>query len=241
MEKIFLSILIPAYNEQKKLRCTLEDVSEHLKGANYTYEVLIVDDGSKDDTALIAESCKELFTNFRLISNGANRGKGFTVKRGISEAKGEYILFMDADSSTSIKQLDKFMPFSEDFDICIASRRVKGAKVSMPLSRAILGKIFILLSKAILGIRVHDINCGFKVFRTVAAKDIFSKQVMSGWSFDAEVLFLAGKNGYSIKEIPIEWTYSDDSKVNPVKDGVDSFFGLIAIRMNDLKGIYRSA
>lgn len=240
MEKIFLSILIPAYNEQQKLRCTLEDVSEYLKGTNYTYEVLIVDDGSKDDTPIIAESCKDLFTNFRLIRNDVNRGKGFTVKRGISEAKGEYILFMDADSSTSIKQLDKFIPFDDDFDILIASRRIAGAEVTMPFSRAILGKIFILLSKAILGIRVHDINCGFKVFRTVAAKDIFSKQVMSGWSFDAEVLFLAEKNGYTIKEIPIEWKYGEDSKVHPIKDGVDSFFGLIAIKMNELKGKYKT-
>ena len=240
MEKIFLSILIPAYNEQQSLRNTLEEISKYIKDKNFISEVLIVDDGSKDDTALIAESSKDLFTNFRLISNGVNRGKGFTVKKGISEAQGEYILFMDADSSTSIEQLDKFIPFDDDFDILIASRRIAGAKASMPFSRAILGKIFILLSKAILGIKVCDINCGFKVFKTAAAKDIFSKQVMIGWSFDAEVLFLAEKNGYTIKEIPIEWKYSDDSKVNPVKDGVDSFLGLIAIRMNELKGKYKT-
>jgi len=117
---------------------------------------------------------------------------------------------------------------------------MKESMVSMPLSRAVLGKIFILLSKAILGISACDINCGFKVFKTQAAKDIFSKQVMSGWSFDAEVLFIAEKKGYNITEIPIEWTYGEDSNVHPLKDGVDSFLGLIAIRNNDFKGVYSS-
>ncbi|MBD3379113.1 MAG: glycosyltransferase [Candidatus Omnitrophica bacterium] len=238
MGDIFLSILIPAYNEEKNLRATLSEISGYLSARDLSCEVLIVDDGSSDSTFEIASSCKELFREMRVLKNAENKGKGFSIKKGISEARGENILFMDADSSTSIEQLDRFLPLSGEHDIHIASRRVPGANVSMPLNRAVLGKIYIILASLILRIRVKDLNCGFKIFKTPVARDVFARQVMSGWSFDAEVLFIAGKRGYSIKEVPVEWTYGEHSKVRPLKDGIESFIGLLRIKMNDLSGKY---
>jgi dolichyl-phosphate beta-glucosyltransferase len=239
-EKVYLSIIIPAYNEEENIAFTLSRVAEYLKGKDFSYEVTVIDDGSGDATVRKALEFKDKLNNFRVIESKPNRGKGFVLKKSMLQANGEYVMFMDADSSVSIKELDKFLPQLENgSDIYIASRRIPGASVSMPLKREVAGKVYIFLCKTILNIRVSDINCGFKMFRCDAAKNVFSRQIMYDWSYDAEILFLAEKYGYKIKEIPVEWVYKATSKVRPVRDAVNSFKSLIKIKNNDKNGEYR--
>jgi len=240
MKSTFLSVIIPAYNEEAVIKSTLEEVAEYLSANAFESETIVVDDGSKDATRDIARSCEGLFRDLRVLENPGNAGKGAAVRKGVLEARGEYILFMDADNSTSIRELEKF-PYRDNGtpDICIGSRRVPGAAVTMPARRNILGKVFIALARLVLGIRVRDINCGFKLFKREAAMDIFSRLTSNGWSFDTEVLFIARKRSHSVREIPVHWTYKGDSKVRPVRDGIISFLSLVSIAFNSLSGKYR--
>lgn len=238
-EDIYLSIVIPTYNERENIGSTLSDISEYLKDKDLRPEVIVIDDGSADDTVSKASPFKEKLDNFRLIESTPNRGKGYVIKKAVLEAKGQYVLFMDADSSVLIKELDKFLPeLGDASDIYIASRRIPGADVTMPALRDVLGRIYVILANMVLATRVKDINCGFKIFKRVAAREIFVKKVMDDWSFDAEVLFLARKFGYTVKEVPVKWVYKDTSKVRPMQDGISSFRSLLKIRGNDIRGIY---
>ncbi len=238
-EKVFLSIIIPAYNEESNISGTLSEVAEYLESRNFSCEVIVIDDGSKDATVEIARQFGGKIPNLKIIESSPNGGKGYVLKKAIFQSNGEYVMFMDADSSVSVSELDNFLPLlEEETDVYIASRRVPGAKVSMPQSREILGKVYIFFSKVLLGIEVNDINCGFKLFKGKVAKEVFSKQIMGDWSFDAEVLFIVGKYGYKIKEIPVEWIYKDTSKVRPIRDGINSFISLVKIRVNNLSGKY---
>ncbi len=238
-EKVFLSVVIPAYNEEMNISDTLGDIKGYLDGKDFTYEVIVIDDGSGDDTVMKARRFRDKLDNLNVIESRPNRGKGYVLKKAIMEARGDYILFMDADNSTSIREMDSFLPlFEKGFDIYIASRRIPGARVSMPASREVMGKVYITLARMLLGVKVSDVNCGFKVFRREAAREVFSRQTMDDWSFDAEVLHIAGKRKYSIREVPVRWVYKDTSKVRPLADALKSFKSLFAIRMKDLKGIY---
>jgi len=228
------------YNEEANIASTINELSEYLKAKDFSSEVILIDDGSKDNTVERAKESKSELKNLRVIESFPNGGKGYVIKKAVLEARGDNIMFMDADSSVSIKELDKFIPLLKDEEeIYVASRRIPGAEVTIPVIREILGRIYILISKLLLGIRVNDINCGFKIFKHEAAKKVFYRQIMNDWSFDAELLFLSGKYGYGIKEIPIKWEYKDTSKVRPLKDGVGSFMSLIKIRLNDLFGKYK--
>lgn len=237
---VFLSIIVPAYNEEKNIPFTLSRISRYLGKKDFSYEVIVVDDGSRDGTVSKVIGLRDdLGANFSVIKSFPNMGKGYVLKKGFEKAQGDFIAFMDADSSVSIQEMDKFLPLlKDDSDIYIASRKMPGSKVTMPLKRKIMGKVYIYLAKLLLGIKVRDINCGFKLFRHKAAKDVFSRQRMNDWSFDAEILHIAGKHGYSIKEVPIDWVYKDTSKVKPFRDAVNSFSSLIKIRANSLKGKY---
>ena len=237
-----LSIVIPAYNEGPHLSSTLKDIAEYLKTTSYDYEVIVVDDGSTDKTADIATSCSVLFKFFTLLKNSPNQGKGYSVKKGVLAAQGDYILFMDADNSTSIDQLEKLMPgMKHGFDVVMASRRIKGAEVatSQPIYRILLGNIYILLSKFILQSSVQDYNCGFKLYKRAAAQIIFPKLTMDNWSFDSELIFLISKFNLSAVEVPVKWVdQSKTSKVRPLQDGINSLLSLFAIRLNAIKKIY---
>jgi hypothetical protein len=152
-------------------------------------------------------------------------------------------MFMDADNSTSISELDKFLPYlKEGYDVVMASRRLRESRVTVPESamRILLGNIYILLSKIILGARVSDFNCGFKAYRRDPAMKIFSLQKMDGWSFDTELIFLINKLGMKIKEVPVKWAHKDTSKVRPLRAGIQSFLSLLKIKWNDITGIYES-
>ncbi|MCX5886462.1 MAG: glycosyltransferase family 2 protein [Proteobacteria bacterium] len=242
---IYLTIIIPVYNEAKKIRKTLKGIIDYLKKKDFPYQVLIVNDGSKDNTVEVVEKFfkEEKFDNFSILDFKENRGKGFVVKQGMLAAKGEYILFIDADSSAPIEEFDKFRAnFDKGYDIFIGTRKAKGEirATNIPLHRAILGLGFSFLARKFLATKVWDFTCGFKCYQKNAVQPIFSRQVLDGWSFDAEDLFLAQKLGFKVKEIPIRWNhYQEDTKVNALKEVFKSGWELLKIRINDLRGLYR--
>jgi dolichyl-phosphate beta-glucosyltransferase len=237
---IYLSIIIPAYNEEKNIEGTLSEIEAYLSNKDFTYEVILIDDGSVDHTVKKAHSFERRINNFRIIESRPNRGKGYVIRKAMLEADGEYILFMDADNSTSIKELDKFFSVMEDScGIYIASRRTHGSEVDVPFMRRALGYIYILFARILLGLTVSDINCGFKIYSPAACRDIFTRQIMDDWSYDAEDLFLAKKYGHKVKEFPVEWKHKDTSKVRPLRDGINSFVSLAKIRANDIRGKYK--
>ena len=240
-QDIFLTIIVPAYNEEKHIRTTLEEISGYLSKRGFPCEVIVVDDGSTDKTFENAENCSKLFAYFKILKNDTNKGKGYSVRRGVLSAKGEYVLFMDADNSTSIYEFDKFLPYlKEGYDVVIASRRLKDSDVEepQPFLRATMGLFYIVLSKVILGLRISDFNCGFKAYLGKAAKFLCEKQKMDDWSFDTELLFIAKKRGFRVKEAPVRWVHKSGSKVKPFKDGVKSFLSLMKIKLNDIRRYY---
>lgn len=230
-----LSVVIPAYNEEPNLSTTLRDIAGFLRTKDYPYEIIVVDDGSKDRTSEIAAAEARRFDSFVLLKNPANRGKGYSVKRGVLEAGGELVLFMDADNSTRIGQIDPLCDALQGgFDVAIGSRRLQGSAIDLaqPVWRRILGNTYIWLSKWLLGAKVQDVNCGFKLFKKEAAKSLFPRLTREDWTFDSELIFLISKLGLKLKEVPVRWHDIRTSKVKPLRDGVRSLWGLCKIRLN---------
>ena len=214
--KPYLSVIIPAYNEAKSLPLTLIDINKHLSAVDYSYEIIVVDDGSKDATEEVVRRFSHLMKNLRLIDNKQNHGKGWVVRQGMLEAKGEIRLFMDADNSTSIDQFSKMTPYLEQgYDVVIGSRDVKGAKMvpPQPWYKRLAGDMGNLVIQTLLLPGMWDTQCGFKAFTEEAALKIFSLMKISRWAFDVEALALAKKMGYKIKEIPVTWVNNPFSRV----------------------------
>ena len=208
MKHPFLSIVIPAYNEAKRLPLTLVDLEKHLKKVDYTYEVIVVNDGSHDETVDIVKRFALLMNNLKLLDFKKNRGKGAAVRDGMLAAHGHYRLFMDADNSTSIDQFERLMPYlSSGYDIVIASRYIEGSKMEPPQSftRRIPSRIGNLIIRTLLLPGIHDTQCGFKVFTEKATERIFGKMRVNKWGFDVEALALGKKMEYKIKEAPVLW------------------------------------
>ena len=231
-----LSVIIPAYNEEKRLAKTLNSINDYLSKQNYDSEILVVDNGSTDGTAGIVRMLEGRIKGLKLIEGSSSEGKGFAVKKGMLEAKGDYRVFTDADNSTSIDQVEKMWPeFDKGFDAVIGSRDVKGAILnpSQPwLRRVILGNGFKLYRKIIIGLwGIEDTQCGFKGFKKEAAEKIFQKSKISGWTFDVEVLILARQMGYKIKEIPINWVNDPNSKVK-IGSIIEMAIGLLKLKLN---------
>ncbi len=240
-----LTVVIPAFNEAKNIETTVNEVTSYLTRKGCDYEIIIVDDGSDDDTLDIVKRYKAINSNgnIKILENISNRGKGYAVRNGIMQAAGDYILFMDADNSTRIFELERMLPgFQDGYDIVIGSRRLKNIPgdivISQPSYRHILGEIYIYLSRLFFKIGVRDYNCGFKLFTNNVAKKIFSKQRMDDWSFDLETLFLVEKYNLKIKEMPVNWKHCEGSKVRPVLDGIKSFISIFKIKVNDMFGKY---
>jgi glycosyltransferase involved in cell wall biosynthesis len=237
-----LSIVIPAYNEEHRLPKTLDRISIYLKQNTLRAEVVVVDDGSSDSTARLAASFRDRFTNLRMLSNGRNRGKGFSVRRGMLEAQGEITLFTDADLSTPIDEADKLLAALREhgYDAAIGSRALDRSLIEIHQSavREQAGMLFNFFVRWILGIDFSDTQCGFKAFRTDRARIIFEQQRMERFGFDPEILFLANRHHLRVAEVPVRWSHDSATKVNVFADGIRMFFELLVIRWNALRGMY---
>lgn len=218
--KPYLSVLIPAYNEEKRISKTLLSIDEYLKKQSYTYEILVCDGGSTDKTHEIVKNFEKSIPNLKLELITGGHGKGFVVKGGMMRAKGEYRLFTDADNATTIDHVEKMMPyFKQGYEVVIGtrdSRDIKTAKqaVSQPFYKRFLGDMGNLLIQVLAVWGIWDTQCGFKAFSAKAAETVFPKQTIEKWGFDIEVLALAKRMGYKIALIPVYWVNDFDSKVN---------------------------
>lgn len=237
----FLSVVIPCFNEENIIDDTLRKVVGYLEAAKYPYEIIAVDDGSRDSTAAKIMSWAEKSPSLRLLENQKNRGKGFSVSRGLLEARGRYVCFTDADLSTPIEEIEKLLHWLKDFEVVIGSRSIKGSSVEVhqPMWRELMGKTFNLFVRLIAFPGIKDTQCGFKGFRNESAKEIFSRRRIDGFGFDVEALYIAKKLGYGIKEVPIKWINRFESKVNPFTHPVQMIRDILKIRIWDLKGAYK--
>jgi dolichyl-phosphate beta-glucosyltransferase len=257
----FLTVVIPAYNEGKRMPATLETVVTYLAKQEYTSEVVVIDDGSTDETRTVVRSfigqhqaaqgaVAQTSPQVRLIEND-HRGKGYTVRTGMLNGEGKYVLFTDADLATPISEVGKMIGSLEaGADIAIGTREGIGAsRQDEPFHRHLMGRVFNLLVRAVSGLRFQDTQCGFKGFRREVAQDLFSrvqlygadaKQIKGGavTGFDVEVLYLALQSGYRIDEIPVRWQYGAESKVNPVIDSARMLRDVLKVRWNAMRGIY---
>ncbi len=243
MSTPFLSIIIPAYNEEERLPKTLEQVFAFLGSQSYPAEVIVADNASQDSTYDLAmEFARQLPSNspaFQIVRE-ATRGKGAAVRRGMQAAKGEYRFMCDADLSMPITEVNRFMPpLLTEFDIAIASREAPGAiRFNEPGYRHLVGRVFNNQIRLLALPELQDTQCGFKCFRAAVAEDLFQRQTITGWSFDVELLFIARRRGYRIIEIPIPWYYNSKSKVSVVKDSFQMGIDIFKIRLNSLRGVY---
>ncbi len=238
---VFLSIIIPVYNEEKRIGASLDKLLAYLSRQNWSREIVLVDDGSRDGGIELARTRLGGNEEFQVVSYGGNRGKGYALKQGMLASRGRYVLFTDADLSTPVEELDKMLPwFEQGFDIVQGSRKMPGASVErhQPWLRENMGKVFTALSNLIVGVKVYDVTCGFKCYRGVVARDLYARQRIFDWSFDAEIIFLARRAGYSLKEVPVHWYDESGTKVNLLRDSVHSFLGLLKIRRNGWRGLY---
>lgn len=238
---MFLSIIIPAYNEEKRIGPTLESIFSYLKKKNYSWEIIVVANNCQDNTDEVVKNYQKTIPNLKLIDiQDSCGGKGCAVKIGMEKGLGDYLLFMDADNSTKIREFDRFLPHLESgFDVVIGSRAMPGAKVVIGQSfyREIFGRLANLLIQIILLPGIRDTQCGFKAFRREAALRIFKKQKIVAWGFDIEVLALARHLGYKIKEAPIVWYNAPESKVSFL-NYFSTFWELLRIRWNLYKERY---
>jgi glycosyltransferase involved in cell wall biosynthesis len=238
-----ISIVIPAYNEQVRLPDTLHRVDRYLRESGWDFhEILIVDDGSTDLTADAAMSFAGANPNVRVLRNSANRGKGFSVRRGMLEARGEWRLFSDADLSTPIEELEKlWCAVAQGKDrVAIGSRAIDRSLIGVhqPGFRENMGRIFNFVMRIATGLPISDTQCGFKLFHRGIVEEVFPRQKLERFGFDAEVLFIAARRGYSIAEVPVRWNHVEGSKVGMLT-GLHAFLELLAIRLNSLRGRYR--
>ncbi|HXP15886.1 MAG TPA: dolichyl-phosphate beta-glucosyltransferase [Terriglobales bacterium] len=235
------SIIIPAYNEGARVGVTLERVLAYVAERGWDAEILVVNDGSRDDTVEIIRGFAERNPRLRLIENPGNRGKGYSVRNGMLHAQGEVLLFSDADLSSPIEEADKlFSALAGGTDIAIGSRWLRSDLQTQrqPLYRQLFGRVFNLLLCIILGLSFKDTQCGFKAFTRRAAMTIFPMQRIERWGFDPELLFLAREFGLKVVEVPVAWAHSEGTRISPLRDGIKMFLEMLKIRWNALSGKY---
>ena len=236
-----ISVVIPAYNEEKRLGGTLGRILSYMAEAGHDYEVVVVDDGSRDGTAAVAESFSG--RGVHTLRTPGNRGKGHAVRRGMLEAGKSLVLFSDADLSTPIEELEKLAApvLAGRAQIAFGSRAVAGSviEVSQPFYRVAMGKTFNLLVRLIALRGFHDTQCGFKLFTRDAAREVFRRQRLDGFGFDVEILAIARRLGIRIAEVPVRWIDSAETRVHPVRDSTRMFLDLFRIRWNGVLGRYR--
>ncbi len=235
-----LSIIIPSYNEELRLPATLERIAAYLSTYAREAEVLVVDDGSQDGTAAVAESYRSKILTLRVISNGVNRGKGYSVRHGMQEARGRIALFTDADLSAPIEEAGKLIDGLETNDVAIGSRAMDRSLITVHESpfREFAGIIFNKIVRSILWLPFVDTQCGFKAFRREQCGIIFEQQTIERFGFDPELLYLARRHGLRAVEIPVRWGHSPATKVSMLHDSMQMFMDIFTIRWNSLVGRY---
>ena len=236
------SIVIPAYNESGRLGNTLDQVIAFARQQHWRAEVVVVNDGSSDNTAALVRRYVRSHPQVRLVENPGNRGKGFSVRNGMLNASGDIILFTDADLSSPITEAPKLLSAIEaGADVAIGSRWLEPSLQTrrQSLLRQVLGRVYNLLMRLILGLDFKDTQCGFKAFTRNAARKIFPAQQIERWGFDPEVLFLAKNAGLRVKEVPVRWSHDTGTRIHPFRDGFQMFVEMISIRMADIRGEYR--
>jgi len=239
LSEIFLSIIIPAHNEEKRLPDTLRQVQNFLSSQDYPAEVLVVENASSDRTLAAAQEFSRHFSELRVLQC-PQRGKGLAVRQGMLAARGEYRFMCDADLSMPVGEINRFLPpMLSGVDIAIASREAPGAvRYHEPYYRHFVGRVYNMLIRLMALPGLQDTQCGFKCFRGALVDDLFTRQTLGGWSFDVEVLFIARRRGLRIVEIPIPWTHTPGSKVNVLRDSLRMAIDLVTIRLNGWRGVY---
>jgi glycosyltransferase involved in cell wall biosynthesis len=235
-----LSVVLPSYNEEHRIETTLLAINDYLKAQPYSYEILVVNDGSKDRTAEVVSGLAQKISNLKLIDNKENHGKGWVTRQGMLEATGDVRLFMDADNSTKVDEVSKMIPyFDQGCDIVVGSRRIAGAVIAVhqPWLRDFLGGVFRFIVHTLVPVGVTDSQCGFKAFSAKAAEAVFPKQTIFRWAFDVEILALARKMKFKIKEIPVTWKDESESHVK-ASGMVNMLLEVLEVRLNLWFGKY---
>jgi glycosyltransferase involved in cell wall biosynthesis len=235
------SLVIPAFNESSRIRPTLDEILRYIGERKWDAEILVVDDGSRDDTAEIVREYARAHSQIQLVQNPGNRGKGYSVRNGMLHARGDICLFTDADLSSPIAEAQKlFDAIQQGADIAIGSRwlRAELQTERQPFYRQAFGRIFNILLRLVLGLRFKDTQCGFKAFRRETAQRIFPLQRIERWGFDPEILFLARRMNLKVSEVPVVWAHSEGTRLHPFRDGLRMFGDVMRIRWNALTGAY---
>jgi dolichyl-phosphate beta-glucosyltransferase len=236
-----LSIIIPAYNEASRIEPTIRDIVTYCRNGRRVFELILIDDGSRDNTSSIGRLLSEEFPELRLIRLAANQGKGFAVRTGVLNAIGRTVLFADADGATPISEIERLESALESgADVAVGSRArpAEGVRVQAKLYRHLIGRTFHLLVEWLADPGVKDTQCGFKLFRSAVSHDLFSRMRMNGFSFDVEVLVMARRRGYRVAEVPVNWTHKPGSKVRLTVDSFKMAADLVRIRAHCLSGEY---
>lgn len=239
-----LSIVIPAYNESARIEDALERVMSCVAAQGWDAEVLVVDDGSKDDTAAIVKRWMHDHPRLHLVQNPGNRGKGYSVRNGLLQAAGEVVMFTDADLSAPMEEAERLIAAINDgADVAIGSRWLDRARqtIHQPLYRQFFGRCFNWITRTVMGLPFKDTQCGFKAFRREAAQVIFRLQTIERWGFDPEILFIAQKLKYEIREVPVTWGHDERSRISYLKDGMKMLEDMARIRTNSIAGRYDEA
>lgn len=236
---MLISFLIPVYNEEKRISKAIKELELYLATFKHEYEVLFIDDGSKDRTVQALKKAKTAF-KYKILTYFPNRGKGYAIKRGMIAARGDFRLFFDCDMSTPLKEFDKFIPYLNPKVVLIGNRKRKGAQVEVhqPFIREKMGQVFTLIARLLIAGEVTDFTCGFKCFPRQAALKVFEKSTVDRWSYDAEILFLTKKYKYKIQQIPVSWADDPRTRVTIIKDSLQSLVDLLTIRWKNFRGLY---
>jgi dolichyl-phosphate beta-glucosyltransferase len=241
LERPLISIVIPAYNESARIGKALNEVLRCVHERNWHAEILVVNDGSTDSTAAIVNQFAQLHPQVRLLDNPQNRGKGFSVRHGVLHAVGEIVMFTDADLSAPMEEAERlFHALDEGADIAIGSRWLERNRQTLkqPLYRQLFGRCFNGITRLVMGLPFADTQCGFKAFRRPVAQTIFQLQRIERWGFDPELLFIALKRGYKVKEVPVTWGHDERSRLSYLKDGLKMLEEIAYIRWEAFAGAY---
>jgi dolichyl-phosphate beta-glucosyltransferase len=235
-----VSVVVPAYNEQGRIEDSLLKIRDYMQGAGLGFEIIVVDDGSRDRTSEIVAQLARGDSRIRLVQHRKNLGKGAAVRNGVMSSGGDLVLFSDADLSTPIEEFESLFAWIESHELVIASRSLPDSRVLVhqPVYREMMGRIYNVLVRTLVIRGLIDTQCGFKLMSRRAADDIFRRQRINSFSFDVEMILIARKLGYAVKEVPVRWINSRASKVHPVLDSVQMLLDLFRIKFYDISGFY---